>query len=212
MTAPTDPCSLDAFLSFDPLVAGEDTVAHAALHQHMIDDLQPAGPIEMIWTDEIIELTWQRRQHTRLRAHILATTRGTLVRQLVAGHLSSGMSAAKRMAALLTRYEKRDPDAVAHIEGLLAAKGYDEALVLAQSHRAALPELERVERLTANLERRRERLLREVERHQVFAARVRAAMRPFDQMFPNASPGGDDRLKRAPSRAEIARSLKEGAH
>ncbi len=77
------------------------------------------------------------------------------------------------------------------------------------------PSLDPVERLTAALEWRRERLLREVERHQAFAARVPALTQHYRRMITHA-PGGDDclddRLKRSPSEAEIARNLRAGRH
>ena len=78
-------------------------------------------------------------------------------------------------------------------------------------HRTTFEELDQLAKATAALERRRERLLREVERHQAFAARVRGLTQHYERMITQA-PSGDDCLKRPPPEAEIARSLKTGRH
>jgi hypothetical protein len=209
-SAPCDPAPLDAFLPPAPVLAGEDAAACASLRQHMLDDLTPEGAIEAIWTDEIISLTWQRRQYAHLRAHILAQARSGVLWSVLGAHLKFASSAFKRMTLLLDREERRDPDAVAHVGKLLAQKGLDRATVAVRAHRHALAELAQIETLTAALERRRERLLREVERHQAFAARVRATMRQYERM--PTRPGEDERLGRPPSAAEIARDLKGRSH
>jgi hypothetical protein len=210
MTACIDPSPLELFLSGDPLVPGEDTAAYAALCQHMLDDLRPEGALEVIWAQEIIDLTWQRRQYTQLRTHILARNRRSLLWSLLGGaNLKQGTLASKRLSALLNRCEARDPDAVAHVTRALNEKGYDNAYVVVQAHRNALSELDPLEKLTAALERRRDRLLHDIERHQAFAARVRAVARQYER---GAARCDDERLKRPPTEAEIARSLKAGRH
>ena len=99
---------------------------------------------------------------------------------------------------------------MADIARRLAQRDDSIASVAVQARSAARSELDQLETSAAALERRRERLLREVERHQAFAARVRAIAQQYERR--TAAPGEDERIGRPPSAAEIARDLREGRH
>ncbi len=210
MTASLDLTSLDALLALDPLVVGEERCAYEALRQHMLDDLRPEGAFEAIWAEDIVDLTWQRRQCTRQRALIIAQSEYSVLWLRLRGHLHPTSPAGRRLAALLRRFERRDPKAVADIARRLAQRDDSIASVAVQARSAARSELDQLETSAAALERRRERLLREVERHQAFAARVRAIAQQYERR--TAAPGEDERIGRPPSAAEIARGLREGRH
>ncbi|HEX2556249.1 MAG TPA: hypothetical protein VHL98_21330 [Microvirga sp.] len=171
MTASVHP-SVTIFFDLDPLVAGEDRAAYEALREGLHRVLQPADALEQIWTQEAVRLTWELARIERLRTDILERSRRSVLRET----LCAGLSYTRRrwMEGLLKRYWARDPDAVAHVERLLAKTDLDGALWVTIAYGECLPRLEILDRMASRTEFRRARLLREVGRRRDFALRVRA--------------------------------------
>ena len=73
---------------------------------------------------------------------------------------------------------RRDPAAVAKVSRLLDLAGLSEDAILAQTLAVKLDEIDRIDRMTFQAERRRDLAIQQIERRREdFAARARAAVK-----------------------------------
>jgi len=155
------------FFGPPPLIAGEDPAAYAALRHRVADAVRPKDILEEIWLRDVVDLTWDVFRLRRLKAHLLRAAAHEGVRIVLAPLVRDKEYRGKGSGAeeLSQRWARGDENAVEEVNDHLAAAGLTMDAVTAQTFAAKLDEVERIDRMIASAEARRNLVLREVERH-----------------------------------------------
>jgi hypothetical protein len=154
-----------------PLLAGEDAAAYDSLLARVSDIVKPADVLEEIWLQDVVDLSWEVGKLRRMKAEFLNSSAHRGLRKVLDGLLGW-----KESQDLTAQWTGKDPDAVKLVEGSLSAAGMTMNTVMAQTLAASINEVERIERLTAAAELRRNAVLREIADYRsVFAAHLRRA-------------------------------------
>lgn len=149
-----------------PLLEGEDPAAYGALRDRVRDAVEPSDAIEEFWVRDVVDLLWETLRLRRLKAaFIRASAPEGLVRLLT--RLVDGY----KRNDLVDRWAAREPAAVREVKALLERAGLNEAAITGQTLATKIETIERVDRLIAQSEARRNAVLREVERRREMVAR-----------------------------------------
>ena len=128
----------------------------------MRDQISAAvGPfdfLEEIWVNDVVNLVWETQRLRRLRAALLQSAAPQCVYETwpKLGDYSNEIA---------TNWKSREPDAVAKVDAALAATGLTRDRVMAETLARKLDEVERIDRMVAGAEARRNVALREIDRH-----------------------------------------------
>jgi hypothetical protein len=184
-----------------PLLEGEDVAAFNDLLARVSAAVRPADILEEMWLREYIDLAWEVLRYRRLKAALinsevclgLAQQLTRLIRVRLTspckgevgaqsapggGDTASDEQPPPSAYALAERFMARDPQAIEEVEALLASagQGLDEALARALACR--ISDVERIDRMIASAETRRNGVLRELERHRAtLGAELRRVIR-----------------------------------
>ena len=171
-TAPHVPLTARPPLSaHPPLFAGEDAAAYDSLLGRASDVVKPADVLEEIWLQDVVDLSWEVGKLRRAKAEFLNSSAHRGLRKLLDALLGW-----KESQDLTAQWSGKEPDAIKLVESSLAAAGMTMSTVMAQTLAAAINEVERIERLTAAAELRRNAMLREIADYRaVFAAHLKRA-------------------------------------
>jgi len=159
------PKDVAEFIGNRPIVRGENPQQYDSLFGTLAELITPDDPIEWIWTKDIADAHWEARRARRFRDEILDLGRFDAMRrtaenllqhrrcesnfdELVANTVSDWMQpdGEAKMAAFLRRYDL-DPSAITAEVFMTRGQPYDQ-----------------LERIAAAADRRRDGLLREIER------------------------------------------------
>jgi hypothetical protein len=155
-----EPAGRLAWLGPPPLFEGEDTAAYDELLARISGAVKPTDIFEEIWVADIVDLVWEAVRLRRLKASLMTADahKGLerILKPLVGFLLEDDL--AKAWAA-------REKAAIERVDELLASAGLTMDEVMAQTLSINLNDIERIERMIANAEARRNAILREVERH-----------------------------------------------
>lgn len=188
------------FFGPPPLLQGEDPARYNDLLAQVSGHLKPRDLFEEIWTREITDLIWEGLRWRRDLVSFLETQLPKVLEQVLQPALeheaettpAPGKSFTARIAAavqrmtgepeLLRRWFQGDAKALERVNGLLATTGLTMDHVRAQVSIQQLDKIERVNRLIANTEVRRARLLRELDWHRTdFARNARDQVEQIEQ-------------------------------
>jgi hypothetical protein len=172
-----------------PLVAGENPTSYDELLARVTATLQPADVVEQMFIREIVDLAWEVHRMRRLKTNLMASLAHEgmemLLRPLLGHHSSS--------AALSRAWAARGEDAVSKVEATLAAAGFTMDHVAAATLAARVSDFERIDRMTAYAEVRRNSALRELDMHRSsLALRLRQTLEEIEdaefEVVPVAEP------------------------
>jgi hypothetical protein len=143
-----------------PLLEGEDTAAYDELLVRISGAVKPTDIFEEIWIRDIVDLVWEAFRLRRLKANLMTAVahKGlTVILEPLIGwtdahHLAEAWAA-------------RERSAIEQVDKLLASAGLTMDAVMAQSLSLKLDDIERIDRMIATAEGRRNAILREVDRH-----------------------------------------------
>jgi hypothetical protein len=172
-----DPSSSDlmAWLLAPPLIPGEDPANYFALCTRILTDAPPRDFIEQLLAMDIIKLTWEIFRLRRLKAGTLRIS----VRRGLVGALGNldhdhSQAASQGRTELATGWVRGDPKARERVALKLQIAGLNMDDVMAQTLGENLDTFERVDRMLASAEARRNNALREIDRHrESFATAIR---------------------------------------
>ncbi|WP_238296019.1 hypothetical protein [Methylobacterium soli] len=169
---PALPRHLDFLLEERPLLPGETAEQYDTLLRTFIGQVKPVDVIEAIWVKDIVDLIWEAKRCRRWRGQILAQARLQAATALILPVLE-----ARNHNAFKPDFEQRreaESLALGWLDGnanealatgeLLRARGLTPADVTAHAFQLKLPDIERIERMIASADHRRDTLLREIER------------------------------------------------
>jgi len=143
-----------------PLITGEDGAAYQALNDQIAAAVKPSDIIEEIWLYDVVDLTWECFRLRRLKASLMnaAAPQGLeIILQSLIGPTEA--------LALASEWAARDTNAIKQVGKLLASAGMTMDAVMAETLSIKLGEIERIDRMIALAEARRNAVLREVDRH-----------------------------------------------
>jgi hypothetical protein len=157
------------FFGPPPLITGEEPAAYVALLEQVSTAVRPQGILEKIWVRDIVDLVWETLRLRRLKANLLQGEANRGVRETIEPLI--GLLEADDLSK---EWARRTSKALRRVEGLLSAAGLTMDVVMAQTLDLKLDQVERIERLIASAEARRNNALREIDRHR---AALGSAMR-----------------------------------
>jgi hypothetical protein len=154
-----------------PALAGKASVRYGELLACVRETLAPADVLEQLWMRDIVDLAWEAMELRKLKADLLKAAEGEGMKRLLEQFTHDpGGHKAKRWA-------NRDADALRWIEPMLARAGMTADHVAASTFAARIADFERIERMIAATEVRRNAALRELDRYRAtFAARLRQTL------------------------------------
>jgi len=168
-TLPAEPERLDCF-GPAPLFEYEDSAGYDDLLARVSGAIKPADIIEEIWIRDIVGLTWEALRLRRARAALLASDRHVGVRRVLVPMCG------RKGHDLADQWARREDEAVAAVDRHLAAAGLTMDAVLAHTMADDIELVEKIDRMIASAEIRRNATLREIERRRSdLAARLRQA-------------------------------------
>jgi len=159
------------------LLPGEREADYANLVARIVAVAQPRDAIEEFLTSDIIALTWEIRRLRRLKAGILRASIGTGVSTVMEslGHDERrGYGAAGELGA---RWAARETRAQNEVARALEKAQLTIEDVMAETLESKIDTFERIDRLLASAEARRNNALREIDRHrEALGAAMRQAV------------------------------------
>src|SRR5262245_2535809 len=149
-----------AWLSPPPLL-GEDPAAYDELLGRISGAVKPSDVFEEIWVQDIVDLAWEVVRLRRLSASLMTATAHKAVQTILEPFIPDYFE----RESLAKAWGTRDKAAVKQIDNLLAAAGMSIDVVMAQTLSINLDDIERIDRMIATAEARRNLIMREIERH-----------------------------------------------
>jgi len=159
------------YLGPAPLIQGDDAAAYDTLLAHASGTVKPADIFEEIWVRDIVDQTWESLRLRRHKAGLMNATADEGLRRVLWRFNIQGTS------AITVAWSERDPETVQKVNELLASSGLTMDSVNAQTLRLIIDPIERIDRMIASNETRRNATLHEIERHRAgFGQKLRRAV------------------------------------
>jgi len=158
-----------------PLLEGEDTAAYDELLVRLSGTVKPADIFEEIWVRDIVDLVWEAFRLRRLKANLMTAAAHQGLRQILEPLTLSWRELARSWAS-------RDRTAIKRVDELLASAGQTMEAVMAATLSVKLNDIERIDRMIATAEVRRNAILREIDRHRAtWGQNLRRAVQQIEE-------------------------------
>jgi hypothetical protein len=144
-----------------PLLPGEKQADYAEVALRIVRAAKPRDAIEEFLIRDVVDLTWEILRLRRVKAGILRASAGDGVNRVLAG---VGHPYLER-DTLSQGWVAGDERARKKVEAILAKAGMTIDEVTAKTLESKLDSYERLDRMLASLEARRNNALREIDRH-----------------------------------------------
>jgi hypothetical protein len=170
-----------------PLIPGEKAETYEEVRRRMVATLKPTDFLEEMWAGEMAELVWEIQRLRRIKANLLSgCAQEGMERVLHSVGLDTPFSTSTGWAA-------REPRAMRRAEGALSASGFTLDTVMARTLSERISDIERIDRMTARAEHRRNVSLQQIRRHRAaFGEKLRHAseseMGAVERMVPERAP------------------------
>ena len=159
-----------------PLIEGEDGAAYDELLARVSTAINPADILEDIWVRDIVDLVWEILRLRRLKASLMAASAHKGLRTIL-----YSLPSQESTSTLVDGWVAREPRRTEQVNRMLASAGLTIDAVMAETLRANIDEIDRIERMTANAEARRNSALREIELHRAtFAHRLQRTIQQVE--------------------------------
>jgi len=143
-----------------PLLEGEDTAAYDELLVRISGAVKPTDIFEEIWIRDIVDLVWEAFRLRRLKANLM-----TAVAHVALENILEPLIGWTDAHDLAKAWAARERSAIEQVDKLLVSAGLTMDAVMAQALSLKLGDIERIDRMIATAEGRRNAILREVDRH-----------------------------------------------
>ncbi len=148
-------------LALPPLLPGENKVDFLALTKNLVAAAEPEDAIEEILVRDVIDLSWEIRRLRQAKAGLLTVSFGAALK-LVMETIGLGYS---ERESLSKRWMAGEKEAQQTVHKALYEANLSEEDVTAQTMEIKLDSYERLDRMLASAEARRNNALREIDRH-----------------------------------------------
>lgn len=153
------------------LLEGEDEAAYNELLLQVSNAVKPADPIEEICLHDFVARTWEVSRWRCLKAALLTANASNGLQQVLRRLMDP-----EQADGLAERWATGNGRAARKVDRLLAKAKLTMEAVLAETLATKFDDFERIERLEATAELRRNAVLHEIERHRAnFASSLRRA-------------------------------------
>jgi hypothetical protein len=185
---------INAIFGPPPILEGEDAGAYEALLKRLSAAIIPTDIVEQIWVHDLAAYTWEIFRWRRIKIDLVKTRRTKALEKFIepfideSGHDEERpepkngrqKAAALQRVALIPIHElplaeawaAKDPTAVEAIDTLIADGYFTMDEVTSAAFVAKLKKIERVDDLISNAEKRRNVVLREIDRRRASLARA----------------------------------------
>jgi hypothetical protein len=163
------PDSLAEFLDDPPLVGEETRESYNTFFKAIVAGLEPANPIDWLYTKDVADLSWQIRRERTVLASVVKFFHTEVVRDLLkaTADASNPLEAAVYRIFSASDDAQRwasDPVARKEIDARLIANGHLPPAVLAEAYMRGAAHIEAIDKRIASYEARRVGIVREIER------------------------------------------------
>jgi hypothetical protein len=159
-----------------PLLMGEHEADYAKIAGRMVGASEPRDALEEFLLRDVIDLTWEILRLRRVKSGMLRASMGAGV-ELVLGAVGYPY---RQRDTLSQNWAAGDVDARKKIDGILAKAGLTIEDVTAKTLAHEIDVFERIDRILASTEARRNNALREIDRHREAAGA--AARKAIDEV------------------------------
>ena len=178
-TAPAAPA-----LYSELLLYGEEPDAHDAIMARFTATVAPADILEEVWVEDVVALVWEAFRLRRFRSCLLISGASKGVASVLCAFFP--YTTAQEMA---TEWAAGEAERVEHVNSILEQADLTMEHVMAETWAVRQEELERLDRMIASAEDRRNTALREIERHRaVLASPLRRATEEVEAEYEDAAP------------------------
>lgn len=171
---------LGALFSKRPIILGEDEHAYDAFLLQVTRAVEPTDTIEEIWVRDIVDLAWDSQRLRRMKAGILSVARKKALERIFYETDSPGelmMDEAYYTQELAAKWLNGDKESTDVVMMTLRQRDLDLDSIMAQALSDKLNEIERIDRMIASADARRNRVISEIERRrESLARRLRTAV------------------------------------
>jgi hypothetical protein len=150
------------------LIEGEDATAYDELLARISTAVKPTNIIEDIWVREVVDFTWEALRMRRLKTALLTASAHIGLEGVLKPLLDDGIT------ELVEPWARGEPDAIQQVKGILNSANLTIDAVIAQTMCELIEKLERIERMLAMIEARRNATLREIDRYRATRSDVPA--------------------------------------
>jgi len=195
---PTDvrvlPRDLGPLFAHRPVIQGEAEADYDLLLSKVTAAVAPTDAVDDVWVKDITDLTWEAERGKRLKASLLMAARKKALDRLIAETYGPYLQSAEPLKSAYTNaWLQGQPAAVEKFNRLLAERGLDLNSVMALALSASLSDIERIDRMIASAEARRNRILLEIERRREAKARQQRTIADDVTAVSWRSPGPNQR-------------------
>ncbi|MER2269193.1 hypothetical protein [Methylobacterium oxalidis] len=194
---PSLPIELAFIFENWPLINGEGEEHYTSILRSILLQVKPLDVIEALWVRNIIDLVWEAQRLQAWRMRVLAQAHLEAAEQLITPVLdvqvlSSGnlsLSAPHAGLPLAMGWVAGNEKGRAAFEKMMQERGLSAADVTARAFQIRLADIERIDRMIANADHRRDTLLREIERKRAsLAQKLRIASADIVDVDVSSSP------------------------
>jgi hypothetical protein len=150
-----------------PVLPGENRSLYTEMAERIVKDARPKDSIEEFLVRDVVDLTWEVLRMRRLKVGILRASMGDGIRTVLdeIGHASLGAVGYNPMLGKL--WASGDKSARKEVNAALAKAELTIDEVNAKTAEEKIDTLERLDRMLASAEARRNNALHEIDRHRV---------------------------------------------
>lgn len=165
------PKDIAAFIGDRPIVQGENSREYDALFGKLAAFVTPRDPIEWIWTKDIADAHWEARRARRFRDEILNLGRFDAMKRVAQNllqhkHCGAGIEQLVKQAVS----DWMQPDGEAKMAEFLRQYDLEPSAIAAEVFMTRGQPYDQLERMAASADKRRDALLREIERRRSWRA------------------------------------------
>jgi hypothetical protein len=159
-----------------PLFPGESEAEYVAFAERFVSTTKPADAIEEILVRDVIDLTWECFRLRRIKAGLVKANMRDGVGKILTT-VGGGENGNPAVRELSEAWAAGDREARAEVQRVLEEANLSLDEVTANTVDANLDSFERLDRMLASSEARRNNALREIDRHrEAFGAATRRAL------------------------------------
>ncbi|MBL0405040.1 hypothetical protein JKG68_13770 [Microvirga aerilata] len=157
------PDGLGSLFATRPLVWGESAQDYDTLLIKVTAAIKPTDVIEAMWVRDITDLMWEGERLRRLKNGLLRRRAQEELEDVLEG--IEGANVIDGIPSIAACYSKGHKPAVTHIKGIFAEHDLDDNEMTARAFAFHFASVERIERMIAGVNTRRDRVIGELDRY-----------------------------------------------
>ena len=166
---------LDTLLPTPPLIDGEDQAEYESFLDAGLHAVKPKDAIERVWVQDFIDYSWESQRLRRMKVALIQAARRGAVKSLLNEYINKSdhdgapvYLIAERLSENWARSEK---NTVKYVEQVFKDNSLNFDNVMAEAISRKLKDLERIDKLIASYDYRRDAAIRELEKRRESLAR-----------------------------------------